>query len=294
MTTRPKEEITYKKAGAGEYKISLKGVQHGLVRKTSSGKLGWEHSSVAGFWATRKEAAEAAIAEREAKREAEMAEALRKRSQRISEDEKNIKAIRTGDWEENAINWLSQLTVPGVTSDIGWEVYGVGLNPQTEHLVARIEKEGVKIKMEIEPARETRNFSSTFDICGHVDFEVDGKWLTFDRRGITDSFYCQDEPGFFYTIDEIVTEQLESIQKSIERRKRSVAVPSLPYSVTPEMKSLISEKLKAGMSYLFTPAGMGTAHQLSTRNTPYSRVAPAELAEFFGVGRVFITTQDWD
>jgi hypothetical protein len=291
MTTRQKEEISYKKVGAGEYKILLKGVMHGLVRKTSSGKLGWEHSSIAGFWATRKEAAEAAIAEQEAKRNAEMAEAEEKRAEREALDSNKIEAIRTGDWEENAINWLSQLSIPGIKSDIGWEVSGIN---QEHHLIACIEKEGVKIKMDIEPAMESRNFSSTFDICGHVDFEVDGSWFTFDRRGISDSFYCQDEPGFFYTIDDIVTEQLNKIQESIERRRRSVAVPSLPYTVTPELKSIVAEKLKAGQSYLFAPAGMGTAHQLSTQNSPYSQLGSAELAEFFGVERIFITTQDWD
>lgn len=291
MTTRPKEEISYKKAGDGSYKMMIGHRSYGFVKKSGSK---WVHNYEDAEGRTRKEAAEKAVTIIKKREADEMAQAKKKRAERQALDRKNIKAIRTGDWEENAINWLSQLTVQGVTSDIGWEVYGVGLNPQTEHLVARIEKEGVKIKMEIEPAREARNFSSTFDICGHVDFEVDGSWFTFDRRGISDSFYCQDEPGFFYTVDEIVEEQLKHIQESIERKKRSVAVPSLPYSVTPEVKSMVAAKLKAGQSYMFTPAGMGVAHQVSCRNTAHSAPGSAELAEFFGVDRVFITTQDWD
>lgn len=74
----------------------------------------------------------------------------------------------------------------------------------------------------------------------------------------------------------------------------SESVPGIPFMVTPERKALITQQLKAGGDYSFTPSGFGTGYRLSANRGPWSRQADPKTAEFFGMSKLYVDTFDCD
>lgn len=123
--------------------------------------------------------------------------------------------------------------------------------------------------------------------------ERGGFWASFDRYGVEDSFYVMHDT----TLDElraILMEQVARVAKAREVSARSIDVPGLPYSVTPEGKQQIAEKLQKGSSHTWHPRGFGTARRISTRRERESTPLPEETAAFFGVEQLWMHSYEMD
>ena len=131
---------------------------------------------------------------------------------------------------------------------------------------------------------------------GTLNFVVDGKEYSFDRRGINDSFYGDSDE--YPDINKLITEQIAKGKKAIEDKKgfnkTAIDVPEIGYRITPEKKEEISKLLKSGKSYTFAPSGMGTAYEISTKGKSRFDRRSRAIGEFFGVPYVFVSNIDWD
>lgn len=129
---------------------------------------------------------------------------------------------------------------------------------------------------------------------GHTTFTTAKGSFSFDRRGIDDSFYVYQKD----TPDTVSQKLIEQVARVVESRSRHLTAETVPFVnnvITPQAKAEIAAKLKAGKEHTFTPSGFGTAYAVSTkRRNTYSRPAPAEMAKFFGVDRLWYDTLDYD
>lgn len=148
------------------------------------------------------------------------------------------------------------------------------------------------------------NFSNyDQDISGHIHFENDGSWYTFDQCGIDDSFHAtwSDKPKSYekpLAVDAIVADALERVGKS-RARGGQAEVPGLPgISIRKTRRDEIERLLRKGVDVDLTPAGMGVGYRLGTttrRTTPFGwKRAEAKTAKFFGLDRLFVESFDHD
>ena len=93
-----------------------------------------------------------------------------------------------------------------------------------------------------------------------------------------------------YEIRRIIVERIPAARARLARSER---VPGIPFSVTPEQKADIADKLSAGGMYRFTPSGFGTGYTLTGRKNRYG-TQHRPLARFFGVAAVWVETFDAD
>lgn len=147
-------------------------------------------------------------------------------------------------------------------------------------------------------------------VSGHTRFKIaSGKWLTFDRSGIEDSFYPtkyvakSESNGYEGSVvvmtpselHALVLEQIVKAKAFIERHKTMIDVPGLPFRLTPDRLAEHKQALKAGKHVTLLPGGMGTGYDLSTKKTSrYSRVAKPETARFFEVQTLYMDMIDHD
>jgi hypothetical protein len=104
---------------------------------------------------------------------------------------------------------------------------------------------------------------------GHTCYKGELGWRTFDRHGVSDSFYL----GAFGDGDiaQIIQEQLDLIEKARERSKHMISIPGFSYRVHKDELEAMKARLKSGQSQSFTPAGFGTGHSLSTRKSRWAK-----------------------
>lgn len=86
----------------------------------------------------------------------------------------------------------------------------------------------------------------------------------------------------------------ERIPEARERLARSEQVPTIPFSVTPEEKARVTEALLNEQRYSFTPGGMGVGYELNASRIWSDSKRSSELARFFGVPEVWVSTFDAD
>jgi hypothetical protein len=127
-----------------------------------------------------------------------------------------------------------------------------------------------------------------------------GRWRSWDRHGIEDSFYCNGTGNELMILDGLVTEQNERCEKWLKQHVGSVPVPGLRVltaEVTPTERDEIGAVLRTGGTHLFAPSGMGTALKVSVKR-PVGRFGIhkmfAETAEFFGCKELWSEDVDWD
>lgn len=160
-------------------------------------------------------------------------------------------------------------------------------------------KEIERFKKEQEIARATKKRSNYFGMFGdgHVSFDTSKGRMTFDRRGVSDSFYV-DTDDTVETVNATIAEQISNIAASRERLARSVTMPDYGYNLTPERLEEQREILRKGGVARFAPAGFGTGHFISTNPKKLSRWtcknASQALVDFFGVGMLFVEEFDHD
>ena len=149
----------------------------------------------------------------------------------------------------------------------------------------------------------------TFDQSGggHTEFKVDSRgWLTFDRTGVGDSFrhlpYDFEKKRKFPSLNDIVKEQLERINKRREYYKTAVKIPGLKtgHTVSPEGVPVLKDRLQKCGQVSFMPAGFGTGLTVTKKRPDAMTLryggarAPQELEEFLGHSPLWITTFDAD
>jgi hypothetical protein len=132
---------------------------------------------------------------------------------------------------------------------------------------------------------------------GHTSFKTPRGWLSFDRRGVEDSFYHR--PLFKgdkkRDLNELVTEQLERVRDRQAYYAAAVPIPGIPFTVAPDGVEGLKERLKKG-SLTFTPSGFGTGYVVSKRpqRGQQSKRATSELETFLGSSPLFVSTFDAD
>lgn len=143
---------------------------------------------------------------------------------------------------------------------------------------------------------------------GHTSFTPDGKrWLTFDRRGIEDSFYwlpfsiAKNVKAAEPDLNAIVDEQRKKCVAAIADNHNVLDIPGTCFRAHKNRVEEWKKLIKAGKVALMTPAGMGTALHVRSKAAPprsrgYNpwRRAPAELEAFMGLGPLWVESVDWD
>ncbi len=134
--------------------------------------------------------------------------------------------------------------------------------------------------------------------CGHTIYSYGGRKYTFDRRGIEDSFYHLPLWGGdeSYDLNLIIAEQLDRVTKSLKIIAKSIDVPGVPFTTTPERLEHMKKQLKSGGQVSFTPQGFGTGYIISygAKHHSDAKRAPKATEDFFGVSSLYISTFDAD
>jgi len=161
-------------------------------------------------------------------------------------------------------------------------------------------------------------YKNKLSISGTTEFKDDGVWYSFDRRGIEDSFYMEQESakvvkakikrwgiegGWGYQAESntnnggqaMLEKQTKRAKDYMEGQKGKLTVPHYGHRISPERKEEIKKKI-LGRGHTFAPSGMGTAYHVSTRKTSrFDSTVPTEVANFFGIDRqLYASHQDWD
>jgi hypothetical protein len=131
---------------------------------------------------------------------------------------------------------------------------------------------------------------------GTTEYKSKDGWSSFDRHGITDSFYGGDKE--YPDLLPVVEEETERAKNRISTVDGMIPVPDIGYKITKDRKEIIIKTLKAGKIVTFTPSGMGTGLYLSVKPMSVgpsgSRAASKKLAKFFGFDALYLTEFDYD
>ncbi len=170
-----------------------------------------------------------------------------------------------------------------------------GPNPEyVEILVIKNARDGVTFEIEF-----YSNGGDKWSLAsGHTSFMTSKGVMTYDRRGVSDSFYLAPQDTI-QSLKAMLDGQLKKIEDSRKRIDASVVVPGLPgsFMVTPDRKAEITERLRASRPVHFTPAGFGTGWELYTgrQQSRFDKPASAELKRFFDFGGpLFLRQMDCD
>lgn len=134
---------------------------------------------------------------------------------------------------------------------------------------------------------------------GHTNFKVEGQnsWLTFDQRGISDSFYHHPQwegDTREYDLNALFKEQLQRISDQREYLKVAKAVPGIPFKVSPDRLVNLKAQLKKGKPISFVPGGFGIGYQISSKKFAGFVRASGAMEDFFGVQPLFIQSIECD
>jgi len=129
---------------------------------------------------------------------------------------------------------------------------------------------------------------------GHTEFTTSAGQFSFDRTGVEDSFYIRSDDTVPVT-DTTIAAQIAKVISARARHLISEKVPFVGHVITPERKTEITAKFKAGQSHQFLPSGFGTGYDCSVKpRSRWATRAPQAMADFFGVATLFYETMDCD
>lgn len=133
-------------------------------------------------------------------------------------------------------------------------------------------------------------FTIDYTGCGHTTFRTVRGMRSYDRLGVEDSFYWNSEEE----LSRVLLRDLARIDLSRAYHERAIEVPGIGFTVSPEGRDAIREKLKSGRSHSFHPSGFGTGYVIvPNKRHNYSKASPA-LRKFFGVRALWIYRYDAD
>ena len=139
---------------------------------------------------------------------------------------------------------------------------------------------------------EREHEGATLRISGHTLFRGrDDRWFSLSRRGIEDGFYGDDKTD----PNQVVEEQIKRADKGRELNKSVVDVPGLDgIRMHKDAVERAKVALKAGKSWHFTPAGMGTGFMVSKKKTRHASRASAALEQFLEIYGLYLERTDCD
>lgn len=132
---------------------------------------------------------------------------------------------------------------------------------------------------------------------GHTEYRAGEKWMTFDRRGVEDSFYHLPlyEGMKVNPINAIVLEQIARINAARAFDQVAIDVPTIPFRVSPDRADQLKQQVKRHGHVTFVPSGFGTGYTVSKKHGGHgcTRAKP-ELEKFLGHSPLFVTMFDAD
>lgn len=175
---------------------------------------------------------------------------------------------------------------------------GKGTAWDPEEYEVTFTSEDIKIRMVHSPTPEGKDTYVYHIASGHTDFKSAHGWLTFDRHGIEDSFYVQEDD----TVESATQRVMEQVQKcrdSMARHANTVRLPGIRFTClkTQEQIAEITKKLRAGQRVDLAPSGMGQGVTLTTHRPRVKygvTAAVPELKKLLGVDTLFLESFDHD
>jgi hypothetical protein len=131
-------------------------------------------------------------------------------------------------------------------------------------------------------------------------FKIGEHWRSFDRTGVSDSFYWMDHGAkrkVATDLREIIQEQLANVERSRTFHATALRVPMVGYSIAPTTLEEHKRKLASHGSIRFTPSGFGTGYDVVTRKPKHNynvRRATAELETFYDRSPLWVVGFDCD
>lgn len=146
----------------------------------------------------------------------------------------------------------------------------------------------------IQISKEKTGRSKLVEADGHTYFfdETLNTWRSFDRLGVSDSFYIMEI--LFEPIAQVLLEQLMKVYETRDVSKFMVSVPTIPFRMHKDRISQVSEELKSGKSHSFMPSGFGTGYVISARPLKFGNVGKNELAKFFNLESIYVRELECD
>lgn len=136
---------------------------------------------------------------------------------------------------------------------------------------------------------------TTVHYSGTTAFDIGTSTFNFDRRGVGDSFYGDDQRYPSKNLAELVAHEEKRAREAIERRNRSEAIPAgFGFILTPEAKAEKTKQLKAGRPVEFRPSGFGIGKRLYPKPSRHARPVATEVAKFFGFDQLWVEEFDCD
>jgi len=191
-------------------------------------------------------------------------------------------------------------TPAGFTRDEGWGTMAdFGSN-----VYASAKKESYFVDLLSEDVRIIINFTQVQDdglsAEGHTNFKApDGSWFSFSRRGIDSSFHLGKWGEPVKKVNQVISEQIKKAKSRISDYKNpvKVVVDGSGFTLTQKRLRHLQDLFKRQGGFTLTPAGFGIGYRITARK-PRGRYgvgqAPRELAELFGVSRLYFERFDHD
>lgn len=167
----------------------------------------------------------------------------------------------------------------------------------TKNQIKKIEDAGNAHDRLYEMSNTLVTVSGSTEFTENVDSD---KWLTFDRRGISDSFYIA-EFSKYETPADVARCIRDQIQRVADSRYRAANTLSLPgplarWKRTKGEIDQLRDQLKDRGKFSLHTYGMGTGYTISVEpvDSRQSKVASKEISDFFGFRKLYITPFDAD
>jgi hypothetical protein len=135
---------------------------------------------------------------------------------------------------------------------------------------------------------------------GTTRFKIGEGWRSFDRTGVSDSFYWMDlnsKRKLAADLKEIVAEQLANVERSRAFHATALKVPMVGFSIAPATLEEHKKRLASHGLIRFTPSGFGTGYDVVTRKPKHNynvRRANAELETFYDRSPLWVVGFDCD
>jgi hypothetical protein len=133
---------------------------------------------------------------------------------------------------------------------------------------------------------------------GTTKFKVNNNWLTFDRRGVEDSFYWKEFSGKeLRDFNAMILDQSRRVREAREFHQTALKVPDVGFSVSPDRLKALQKEIKTLGYVTFHPSGFGTGYRVvkkSHNRFGGSRRASADLEKFLECAPLWIETFDCD
>lgn len=172
------------------------------------------------------------------------------------------------------------------------------------NLIFRISGAGYSGYQSMDKRTKNRNqddyLHEVISVRGTTEFTKGGKWFSFDRRGIDDSFGFSPYSNYktHADISKCIKDQVKKVHDNREKDKTTIALPGelSTWKRTPKEIETIKNSLNGGKEVHFSPAGMGTGKVLTKKKLSgfEGKKASAEIDNFFNVGPLYIGNFDAD